>query len=147
MDESWLSAFKKDPPADWAETLRVRLRESEMPNVLPDISNRWPLRRLIATLALIVLAVGIFTVPALRASAISFLALFRVVNFVAVPVDPGRLRALDESHRRPLAHILVTCITRQVLRHSSTQYNRSSQVSTTDSGIGSKFRSEWPHGE
>jgi hypothetical protein len=98
MDESWLSAFKKDPPADWAESLRVRLHESEVPDVLPDISNRWPLRRLIATLAVLVLAVGIFTVPALRASAVSFLALFRVVNFVAVPVDPGRLRALDDSH-------------------------------------------------
>src|SRR4051812_7790880 len=98
MDESRLSAFRKDPPADWAESLRVRLLESEMPDVLPDISNRWPLRRLMATLAVFVLAAGIFTVPALRASAVSFLALFRVVNFVAVPVDAGRLRALDDNH-------------------------------------------------
>jgi len=98
MDESRLSAFRKDPPADWAESLRVRLLESEMPDVLPDISNRWPLRRLMATLAVLVLAAGIFTVPALRASAVSFLALFRVVNFVAVPVDAGRLRALDDNH-------------------------------------------------
>jgi hypothetical protein len=42
--------------------------------------------------------VGIFSVPALRASAVSFLALFRVVHFVAVPVDPGRLRTLDDNH-------------------------------------------------
>lgn len=98
MDESWLNAFKKDPPADWAESLRVRLRESEIPDVSPDVSNRWPLRRLITTLAGIVLVVGIVSVPAVRASAVSFLALFRVVNFVAVPVDPGRLRALDDSH-------------------------------------------------
>jgi hypothetical protein len=97
MDESWLSAFKKEPRADWAESLRVRLQESETPDVLPDVSHRWPLR-LIATLAVLVLAVGIFTVPALRASAVSFLALFRVVNFVAVPVDPERLRALDDNH-------------------------------------------------
>ena len=98
MDESWLSAFKKDPPADWAESLRVRLQHSEVPDVPPDISSRWPLRRLITALAVLVLAVGIFAVPSLRASAVSFLALFRVVNFVAVPVDPGRLRALDDSH-------------------------------------------------
>jgi hypothetical protein len=98
MNESWLSAFKKEPPADWAESLRVRLQESEVSNNLPDVSNRWPLRRLVATLAVLILVVGVFTVPALRASAISFLALFRVVNFVAVPVDAGRLRALDDNH-------------------------------------------------
>jgi hypothetical protein len=98
MDESWLSAFKKTPPADWAESLRVQLQQSEMADVRPDISNRWRIRRLVTILAVLVLAVGIVSVPALRASAVSFLSLFRVVNFVAVPVDPGRLRALDDAH-------------------------------------------------
>jgi hypothetical protein len=98
MDESWLSAFKKEPPADWAESLRVQLQQSEMADVRTDIPNRWPLRRLIPILAVLVLAMGIVSVPAIRASAVSFLSLFRVVNFVAVPVDPGRLRALDDSH-------------------------------------------------
>jgi hypothetical protein len=98
MDESRLSAFRKDPPSDWSESLRARLQESETRDDSQELSNRWPLRRLITALAVLVLAVGIFTVPALRASAVSFLAMFRVVNFVAVPVDPGRLRALDDSH-------------------------------------------------
>ena len=49
------------------------------------------------------IAAGLFAVPAVRASAQSFLALFRVVNFVAVPVDESRLatlkaRQLDPPH-------------------------------------------------
>ena len=98
MDESWLNEFRKDPPADWAESLRVRLQEAETPDISPDLSSRRPFRRLIPALAGIVFAVGIISIPAVRASAVSFLALFRVVNFVAVPVDSGRLRALNDSH-------------------------------------------------
>jgi len=100
MNEAWLGALKKDPSPDWAETLRIRLQEDELPRmsrVSAQVSGAWRLRLVTVTAGLL-LAVGVLSVPAMRASAVSFLALFRVVNFVAVPVDPARFRALDDKH-------------------------------------------------
>ena len=57
-----------------------------------------PLQRWLAVAAGIILVVGLLSFSSVRASAISFLSLFRIVNFVAVPVDPTRLRALDDDH-------------------------------------------------
>ena len=58
--------------------------------------------RSIAAPVLIVLAiVGLLSVPAVRASAQSFLALFRVVNFVAVPVDENRMVKLAAENLDP----------------------------------------------
>jgi hypothetical protein len=91
MNETWLNALQRDPAPEWAERLRVRLQKAESPRV----HFHWPLRRLAPLAIGIVVAVGLFQVPAVRASAASLLALFRVVNFVAVPVDPDRLAALD----------------------------------------------------
>jgi hypothetical protein len=58
-------------------------------------ARRFPIRALAASLALIAVATGLLTVPAVRASVASFLALFRVTNIVGVRVDPARLDALQ----------------------------------------------------
>ena len=59
--------------------------------------------RSIAAPVLIVLAiVGLLSIPGVRASAQSFLALFRVVNFVAVPVDEDRMVRLAAENLDPV---------------------------------------------
>src|SRR5262245_15334875 len=93
MDDARLLALRQDPHPAFAAELRSRLRQQE-----PMLSARraWPFGRLAASLALAGGVLGLFTIPAVRASAQSFLALFRVVNFVAVPVDETRVNALKE---------------------------------------------------
>jgi len=49
----------------------------------------------VISVASVVVITALFTVPAVRASARAFLSLFRVVNFVAVPVDRSRVEAVD----------------------------------------------------
>ena len=95
MDESRFNALKKEPQGEWVESLRLRLRHEETTN---DISPRWPYWRWAAVATSLLVLAGLLQVPAVRASAQSFLSLFRVVNFVAVPVDPDRFRALNDSH-------------------------------------------------
>jgi hypothetical protein len=51
---------------------------------------------MLAAAAVVVLS-ALLSVPAVRASASEFLSLFRVVNFVAVPVEPGRLDRLEAN--------------------------------------------------
>ena len=95
MDESLFKALKKEPEGEWVESLRLRLRQDESAN---DISSRRHYWRWSAVAMSLLLLAGLLRVPAVRASAESFLSLFRVVNFVAVPVEPDRLRALNDTH-------------------------------------------------
>jgi len=93
-NEQWLHALRSDPPQAFKEQLRARLRALE-PAV--DTHREWPRRALMAAAAVVVMIV-VTAVPAVRASVAQFVALFRVVNFVAVPVDMNRLARLKAEN-------------------------------------------------
>jgi hypothetical protein len=83
-----LDALRRTPDPEFAERLRAKLRQHPLRRAR---AGRHPLLKLAAGLAM---AAGVgfaLTVPAIRAKANSFLALFREVSFVAVPVEPGKL--------------------------------------------------------
>ena len=91
MDDAMLNALRRDPSPGFAAQLRGRLLKGEA-----DIKQvrRAPVRRVLLATAAVAVVGAVFSVPAVRASAASFLAMFRVSNFVAVEVDPKRLDAL-----------------------------------------------------
>ncbi|HEY1305382.1 MAG TPA: hypothetical protein VGF24_17620 [Vicinamibacterales bacterium] len=101
MDDEQLYSLRQDPSPEFAARLRADLKRHDA--LVVPARARWPIARIAAGVAVIVGAAGLFAVPAVRASAQSFLALFRVVNFVAVPVDDSRIdmlkaRQLDPPH-------------------------------------------------
>jgi hypothetical protein len=104
MTDEQLFSLRRDPPTGFVERLRADLRRHESGNT-PTVRG-WAagaaLGRIAAAAALVALVAGLWTVPAVRASAQSFLALFRVVNIVAVPVDESRLAILKERQLDPL---------------------------------------------
>jgi hypothetical protein len=95
MNDAQLHALRQDPSPEFAERLLARLQRDERP-----VARR-PAAWLRAAAGPALAAVGmavLLTLPAVRASAQSFLALFRVTNFVAVEVDSNRLAALKARH-------------------------------------------------
>jgi hypothetical protein len=102
MDETLLNSLRQDPSPDFADRLRVSLREQERST---SATSRWPLKALAASCVAVAPIVVLLSVPSVRASAQSFLALFRVVNFVAVPVDDARLDVLESKQLDP-AHLV-----------------------------------------
>jgi hypothetical protein len=90
MNDVWMHALRSEPSREFKEQLRRRLREHDGA-VAPAASRR---HIAIAVTAVVVVA-GLLAVPAVRASASRFLSLFRVVNFVAVQVQPSRLDRLE----------------------------------------------------
>ena len=98
MDDTQLNSLRREPPPAFAARLQTSLREHDV----SASKVEWSRLRSIAAPMLVVLAiVGLLSVPAVRASAQSFLALFRVVNFVAVPVDENRLARLAAENLDP----------------------------------------------
>lgn len=92
MNEVQLSSLRRDPSPEFAAQLRTRLREEA---ARPAGRRReWPVMRIAASVALVGVTAALLTVPAVRASAAALLARFRVVNFVAVGVDPERAKQL-----------------------------------------------------
>jgi hypothetical protein len=98
MAEPNLDALRRDPDPEFGERLRARLQQQPLGRVR---QGRHPLAKLAAGLA-VAAGVGFaFTLPTVRAKADSFLALFREVSFVAVPVssdDVRRANGLDLEH-------------------------------------------------
>jgi hypothetical protein len=93
MDDTRLDALRDVPSPQFAEQLRARLHRQDARG--GERTAGWPGRRSAAAMAVIAAAAGALAIPAVRASAASFLAMFRVVNFVAVRVDPARMLVLD----------------------------------------------------
>src|SRR3954464_6191924 len=87
--DPWLRALRAEPAPMFKAELRARLRAQE-PVAAP---RQWPRRALVAAAIVIVVGAAI-SVPAVRASVAQFVSLFRVVNFVAVPVDASRIDRL-----------------------------------------------------
>ena len=92
-DDVWLHALRSDPLPRFEEQLRERLR-AQTPASPPR--REWPRRTLVIAATVIVIA-GSIAVPGVRASVVQFVSLFRVVNFVAVPVDSSRLDRLKSE--------------------------------------------------
>ena len=88
--DSWLRALRTEPSPVFKAELRQRLRAQE-PLAGP---REWPRRALVAA-AVVILVGAAISVPAVRASVARFVSLFRVVNFVAVPVDASRIDRLQ----------------------------------------------------
>ena len=98
MGELNLEALRREPDPEFAERLRARLRQQPAGRVR---HGRHPLAKLAAGLAVTAAAGFALTLPTVRARASSFLALFREVSFVAVPVsstDVQRVNGLDLEH-------------------------------------------------
>jgi hypothetical protein len=92
MDDSRLYSLRDDPAPHFAAELRASLRRSE--RAIP-VMRRWPVMKVAAALAVIATTAGVLAVPAVRASAQSFLSLFRVVDFVAVPLGRRGVESLE----------------------------------------------------
>lgn len=98
MTEPNLEALRSTPDSEFVARLQTRLQRQP---IAPTRHARYSLARLAAAVA-VAAGVGFaLTLPTVRAKASSFLALFREVNFVAVPVSPGeveRVNGLDLEH-------------------------------------------------
>ncbi len=102
-DEFMLSAWRK-PRADLVRRVRERLHELDAETV---VTPRYrSISRVAAYAATLVLAVGAFTFPSVRAGARVFLDLFRVVNFAPVAVQPERISALMSHQELDLPRML-----------------------------------------
>jgi hypothetical protein len=98
MEDTHLNSLRRDPSPAFAARLQSSLREQERARS----ESAWPRLKAIAAPAVIVIIIsGLLSIPAVRASAQSFLAMFRVVNFVAVPVDEGRIAMLESQNLDP----------------------------------------------
>ena len=90
MDDRMLHEYRRDPDPRFARDLRERLRRQE---------GRRPLAargvvRLAALAAGVAVVAALFTIPSVRVSAQSFLELFRVRRFAAVPFSESRFETL-----------------------------------------------------
>ena len=98
MTEFNLEALRSKPAPRFVESLHARLRQ------LPRARSPRAHYRLTRLAAGVAVAAGLgfaLTLPTVRARASSFLALFREVSFVAVPVSPDdarRVNGLDLEH-------------------------------------------------
>jgi hypothetical protein len=99
VNDDFLYRYREDPSAEFAQALKQRLRDAEQETPEPEeAAGRRRAGRLgpalvsSGVLAAVLLA---FSLPSVRAAARSFLDLFRVKRFVAVPVDPERLARLQ----------------------------------------------------
>jgi hypothetical protein len=103
MDDSFMNSMRGEPRAEFANQLEARLVRQAR-----DESRRAPsgwfarFATLAASLAVVTVA---FSFPEVRAAAQSFLDLFRVVNFAAVPVSMNQLQAL-RGKQFDLPHML-----------------------------------------
>jgi hypothetical protein len=96
MDDRFLKDARQEPRPEFARNLRERLRAQES---RAEVRRKAPARFVPALggLAAVLIAVGLFSIPAVRATAQGFLDLFRVRNFAAVTVDPARLQQIKNQ--------------------------------------------------
>ena len=98
MSDEFLSRYKEDPRPEFSDELRRRLREAESSQAVATSRRR--VGRLNPVLGWTAAACAVafaFMLPPVRAAAASFLDLFRVKTFAAVPVDPDRLARLQKG--------------------------------------------------
>ncbi len=93
MNDNFLNEGRQEPRAEFTRSLRDRLRALESRESSPR-PVRARLSAAAAAFASVLVIVGLFSIPAVRASAQAFLDLFRVRNFAAVTVDAQRMELL-----------------------------------------------------
>jgi hypothetical protein len=118
MNDEQLYSLRRDPSPQFTARLRAELTRRDG-SALP-VRQAWPLAKVAAAVAIVAIVAGLLTVPAVRASVQSFLAFFRVVNFVAIRVDESRLAALKARQLDP-PHLIAERI--QVLREPGAPTN------------------------
>jgi hypothetical protein len=97
MDDKFLNEFRETPRPAFVESLREKLRlQSETDRTSKRFRNwqRWA--PLLALPGLLAVLAAMLAFPSLRVAAQHFLDLFRVQRFVAVSIDPTRLRQLQQ---------------------------------------------------
>jgi hypothetical protein len=100
MNDDFLYGLRRQPPTAFSAELRDRLNRVEPPARTSSRGFTVALKA-VAAVALVALALS---VPAVRASAQSFLAMFRADTLVGVPVDERR--AVDLTRRVDLEGLL-----------------------------------------
>jgi hypothetical protein len=139
MAEPNFDALRRDPDPEFAERLRARLRQQPMRSAPPA-------RRPLATLAAgVAVAAGIgfaLTVPEVRATAGSFLALFREVSFVAIPVEPGR--ALERTTGLDIPSLIGDRV--QVLEENAPVSVVSREAASASAGFHAQMPTVLPEG-
>jgi hypothetical protein len=95
VNDDFLSAFREDPRPEFTQKLWDRLQKIDAEGKVPRAW--WPGGPLLAGATLLALIASMVSLPPARAAARSFLDLFRVKRFAAVPVDPERLARLREG--------------------------------------------------
>lgn len=98
MEDRSFDALRGEPRPEFAASLHARLHALD---ATAEPVSGWPGRRFVSSVAAGAVLVVAFTVPTVRASAASFLSLFRVTSLVVVPVTPTRLDALNAQHLSP----------------------------------------------
>ncbi len=90
MDDRFLHELNEEPRPEFAGALRERLRATERPR------RGWApgATPALAAAFAVVLAVALFTLPSVRASATAMLDLFRVRRFAAIGFDESRMEKL-----------------------------------------------------
>ena len=95
MNDDFMQSALRQPPPPFAAQLRARLRHLDARRAASPRRRR--VLQAVAFAASLLLAVGLVTLPSVRAGAETFLDLFRVVNFVAVPVPKERFDTLQRG--------------------------------------------------
>jgi hypothetical protein len=93
MDDKFLHELRRDPDPEFESRLRARLQAQGAPQA--TAAARW--RPLAAAAAALIVVASSFALPSVRASAQSFLDIFRVRTFTPVAVDPERFKVLESE--------------------------------------------------
>jgi hypothetical protein len=115
MDDQFMLGAWRRPRPDFVRQVRERLDRQDLEMAV--VHRPRPVWRAAACAAAVLLAVGAFTLPSVRAGAAAFLDLFRVVNFAPVAVNPERVKDLaTRSQGLDLKSLLGESV--QVLKES-----------------------------
>ena len=133
LEPSFLDALRRNPDPEFAERLHARLRQQPMTHTRPARSGWAKLAAGVAVAAGVGFAL---TLPAVRAKAASFLALFREVSFVAVPLEPEQ--ALQRKDGLDIPHLIGERV--QVIEENAAVKVVSREAASASAG----FRVEMP---
>jgi hypothetical protein len=92
MDDQFMLGAWRRPRPDFVRQVRERLDKQDLEMAV--IHKPRPALRAAACATAVLMVVGAFALPSVRAAAAAFLDLFRVVNFAPVAVSPERVKDL-----------------------------------------------------
>lgn len=137
-----LHEYRRDPDPRFARDLRERLRRQE--------GRRSPVAgrvvRLAALAAGVALVAALFTIPSVRVSAQSFLELFRVRRFAAVPFSESRFETLRSLEQGKDHGLLVLDKEETVLDPGPMRYVPSREAASPEAGFAVSAPSYLPEG-